>query len=228
MTAVERTQLRKSLLQLASLLLLTLLSLALMAQFAVWSLQRAHHRSETQSAHVVAALDASRQAQVQFKRQVQEWKNVLLRGADPAMRSHYYDAFSGAELRTARALGEVQTQLQSIGDDDHAAALREILEAHRRLGEQYRQALADASGGRWSPFESDQRVHGLDRPLDALIDRLAGVLREELQTRTAQQEAAMESRYRALRFGLWVAIVVGLVLVGSLLWRALRALGTAA
>ena len=63
-TAAERSQLRKSLLQLSSLLLLALLSLALLAQFAVWSLQRAHVRSDQDAAHLVAALDASRQVQV--------------------------------------------------------------------------------------------------------------------------------------------------------------------
>jgi hypothetical protein len=227
MTAAERIQLRKSLLQLSSLLLLALLSLALMAQFAVWSLQRAHVRSDRESAHLVAALDASRQTQVQFKRQVQEWKNLLLRGEDPLQRSRYYEAFSGAEARVRAALEAVAVQLHALDDRDHDAVLQSIREQHTALGEHYRAALTSVSGGRWAPFDSDQAVRGMDRPLDTAIDNLANTLLSESVERTAQDQTAMARRYEALRFGLWTAIAAGLGLVGALLWRSLRTLGTA-
>lgn len=224
-TVAERSGLRRSLLQLASLLLLTLLSLALMAQFAVWSLQRAHDRTVVESAHVVAALDASRLAQVQFKRQVQEWKNLLLRGADPLERARYHDAFRGAGDRVEEALDVTARHLNALGDHDHDAALSAIREAHARLGEQYHAALLDVSGGHWSPFEADRAVRGLDRPLDSSIDQLANMLLAESNRRAALQQTAMDRRYHALRYGLWVTITAGLVLVGSLLWSALRSLG---
>ncbi len=224
-TATERIQLRNSLLQLSSLLLLSVLTLALVAQFAVWSLQRAHVQGNREASGLVAALDASRLAQVQFKRQVQEWKNILLRGDDPRQRSQYYDRFSGAEQQVALALEEVGRQLNGLGIQDHDAALAEVRRRHGVLGEDYRAALTAVSGGRWAPFDADRAVRGLDRPLDASIDRLAQQIVEESRSRRVARERAMQQRYAALRFGLWTAIALGLLLVGALLLKTFRDLG---
>lgn len=227
MTAADRTSLRKSLLQLSSLLLLTLVSLALMAQFAVWSLQRAHVRSSAEAAQLVAALDASREAQVQFKRQVQEWKNILLRGDDTLQRSRYYEAFSGAGNRFDDAIGQVAALLHGIDHHAYDSLLSAIREQHAVLGNRYRAALAAASGGQWAPFDSDRAVRGIDRPLDAAIDQLAASLLRESREQAARQQIAMERRYHALRFALWTAIVAALLLIGALLWRSLRTIGAA-
>ena len=227
--AADRNQLRKSLMQVASLLLLTLLSVALLALFSVWSLQRAHQRSEQEIAQLVAALDASRQAQVQFKRQVQEWKNVLLRGDYPVARARYFNAFANAEDEVQVALAKVAGVLSAAGDSRYDKQLKDLLRDHLLLGEQYRAALVDASGGRWAPFESDLAVRGIDRPLDRNIDQLAMDLMQEMQTRSQLLDASFQRRFEALRAALWVAMVASLLLVGVLLWRVLsqqRAVGT--
>src|SRR3954465_9108777 len=39
------------------------------------------------------AIDTARGAQVEFKIQVQEWKNILIRGNDPALLERYTQAF---------------------------------------------------------------------------------------------------------------------------------------
>ena len=83
--------------QVASVMLLTLLSVTLLALFSVWSLQQGYQRNTREVAELVSALDTSRQAQVHFKRQVQEWKNILLRGDFPVARARYFNAFESAE-----------------------------------------------------------------------------------------------------------------------------------
>ena len=219
--AAERNQLRKSLMQVASLLLLTLLSVALLALFSVWSLQRAHQRNDGEMAQLVAALDASRQAQVQFKRQVQEWKNVLLRGDYPVARARYFNAFANAEGEVQAALTKVDKALGTVRNSRYHTQLADLRREHLWLGEQYRAALIEASGGRWAPFESDLAVRGIDRPLDRNIDQLAAGLVQEMQNRSKSLDASFQRRFEALRSALWVAMVASLLLVGVLLWRVL-------
>lgn len=224
--AVERQLLRKSLLQVGSLLLLTLLSVTLLALFSVWSLQRAHQRNDQAVTQIVAALDASRQAQVQFKRQVQEWKNILLRGADPVARVRFFDAFADAEAGVSAALAAVASELPAADQGRYRARLQELQQQHATLGEQYRTALTNASGGRWAPFESDLAVRGIDRPLDRGIDQLAATLLTESRERSMVLDREVQRRYHTLQSALWVAMVASLLLVGILLWRVLAVRAT--
>lgn len=219
--AAERTQLRKSLLQVASVMLLALLSVTLMALFSVWSLQQAYRRNTQEVAELVSALDTSRQAQVQFKRQVQEWKNILLRGDFPVARARYYNAFETAETEVGTALAKVDEILTAGGEGAYHDRLMRMQQDHLVLGERYREALLDVSGGKWAPFESDLAVRGIDRPLNKAIDEISAELLRESQLRSEVLETAIENRYHALRYALWVMMIGSLLLVGTMLWRVI-------
>lgn len=220
-TAGERNLLRKSLLQVASLLLLTLLSITLLALFSVWSLQRAHERTDKEVEELVSALDASRQAQVHFKRQVQEWKNILLRGDFPVARARYFNAFVTAEEDVNVALTNLDDLLLAAGERAYHPRLVKLKEAHLLLGEKYRDALLSASGGRWAPFDSDVAVRGIDRPLNAAIDQLAQELLQASRERSQILDREIIDRYHALQTSLWVVMVLSLLVVGTMLWRVL-------
>ena len=79
----------RSRLLLAGALLLVLLAQAGVSLFALWRSERAEARSAAALESAVAGLDALRDAQASFGREVQEWKNVLLRGADPALLARH-------------------------------------------------------------------------------------------------------------------------------------------
>ena len=49
-------------------------------------------------------VDIAREAQVHFKRQVQEWKNVLIRGHNPDDYAKYWSLFEAEESKTQALL----------------------------------------------------------------------------------------------------------------------------
>ncbi|HEX2205056.1 MAG TPA: methyl-accepting chemotaxis protein, partial [Longimicrobium sp.] len=133
--------------------------------------------------------DEAREAQVHFKKQVQEWKNVLLRGHDPAMFDRYLTGFGEEEAAVRDGLERVRAMLAAEGRP--TAPVDALLATHARLGERYRAALvrydrADPAAHR----AVDAAVRGIDRaPTDAM-DTLVARLQREGDARLAALERA--------------------------------------
>ncbi|HUA20130.1 MAG TPA: methyl-accepting chemotaxis protein [Bryobacteraceae bacterium] len=129
--------------------------------------------------------DLSRQMQVAFKKQVQEWKDILIRGQDPEALQKYTDGFQKDEA-VVRGLAE---RLEREVDDPGAkATLADFVAAHEALGRAYGAALEKFvhSKGR-NQQETDRLVKGQDRAPTDLVDKVV----EQLGERTAVQRAAI-------------------------------------
>jgi methyl-accepting chemotaxis protein len=127
--------------------------------------------------------DLSRVMQVTFKKQVQEWKDTLLRGKDPEALRKYSGAFH-QESDVIRAIAQ---RLKNSIDDDHARQLLDqFLNAHQVMMVKYDAALAafTASGGT-EQAAADSMVKGQDRAPTDLIDQIVMSLAQQAQTRRA-------------------------------------------
>src|ERR1017187_5415370 len=118
--------------------------------------------------------DLSRVMQLTFKKQVQEWKDVLLRGQDPQALQKYSAAFhqQGASVR------EVAGRLKgSIRDERAIGLLEQFMLAHDAMMTKYDASLAafTASGG-VGRAAADALVKGQDRAPTDLIDQVVDSL----------------------------------------------------
>ena len=145
----------------------------------------------------------AREMQVGFKKQVQEWKNILLRGDDPKSFEKYVDGFRDEE----KFVQERAAELRSATEDP---AILEVLDefetAHNELGTKYADAI-QAFAKDLDYKAADKRVKGLDRPPTDLIDTL--VARLAVADATSSQQAAVVAERNAV-------IVVFLLLFGAL------------
>jgi len=147
------------------------------------------------------------EANLQFKVQVQEWKNVLLRGKQPAELDKYWQQFLAREQQVQGILD----QLIQGSDAGLKVRAEQLKESHRQLGQAYargRQAFLAAGA---DPAVGDQAVKGVDRAASEQMSALVSQLRSDAQARA---QAISASAQRTVWLGLLVmfgsALLVGL------------------
>ncbi|HEX8403596.1 MAG TPA: methyl-accepting chemotaxis protein [Duganella sp.] len=158
------------------------------------------------------AIDTARSTQVEFKIQVQEWKNILIRGNDPALLARYTQAFVKA--------GEVtRANLQKL--DGLLAALKlstplvgDAIKTQTELGTRYMTALKQYdSANPESAKVVDNLVKGMDREPTKKIDEIVAYIGQEsarLTERMAAESAAAHDKAMLVMGGtLAVTLVVG-------------------
>ncbi len=154
-------------------------------------------------------LDATRAAQVHFKIQVQDWKDILLRGSDSAAFAKYLNGFSQEERTVQTGLAAVRQQVIQTGAD--TTTLDSLIRSHADLGQRYRTALARFNGrDAKSPHVVDSLVKGMDRAPTAAFDSVVQVIATDGQgdmARLAERAAAAYSRMRTSFFVLLVAAI---------------------
>jgi hypothetical protein len=131
----------------------------------------------------VSAVDVARSAQVYFKRQVQEWKDILLRGMDAEEFAHYERNFTAAEAKSQSELVQLRELLQKMGGS--VVPVDMLLRTHTELGQRYREALRHYDRAQAdSPHVVDRLVKGMDRPATEAFDALVLQMNESARRPT--------------------------------------------
>jgi methyl-accepting chemotaxis protein len=127
------------------------------------SLQLLGDTVQQANANTVAVLTL----QTDFKKQVQEWKDVLLRGDDPEKLAKYWGNFEKKEQGIDQAAQELQ---QKVSDPEARQLITGFLEAHKQMGGSYRKGLQAFKDAGFDHKAGDQAVAGIDRaPTELLV-----------------------------------------------------------
>jgi signal transduction histidine kinase/DNA-binding response OmpR family regulator len=170
---------------------------------------------------VISQQEKAREMQLAFKKQVQEWKNILLRGQNAEVRRRYTRQFIERE-------GEVRSRgvalAAEVGVPGARADLQRFLVDHEQLGGRYRDALKVFIDTKGQDIHTpDAMVRGMDRaPTDA-IDRIVATLSAEGQREQDEQHVANQSRRRRV-MTLAAAFAIVLSAAAFALVRQLRRL----
>ena len=137
----------------------------------------------------------------EFKVQIQEWKNVLLRGQDAAQRERYWAAFQKQEALVQQSARQLAAR---IDQPDARALLEQFSQTHQNMGQAYRQGLQAFEQAQFNPSAGDKAVTGLDREPARLFDRAVGY--------TLTSEESGEAAASHARASTWISLsVMGLV-----------------
>ncbi len=138
-----------------------------------------------------------------FKTQVQEWKNVLLRGHNADDREKYWSRF---QQREAEIKNQFDLMLQNdVVDDKAKAEIRQFQKAHAHMAEKYREGFDAFVASGFDPKVGDSYVKGIDREPAQLLTAIAKDIGEASAT-------AMVDLKANTRTMLWVILVSAIVL----------------
>ena len=109
-------------------------SLLLLLAAALFGISRLNQALDTYQTSVAQSFEHERMASGMlndFKVQVQEWKNVLLRGKDPAQLTRYWAAFQKQE----KSINEqAQKLLAALPAGEGRERVSQFVQAHERMG----------------------------------------------------------------------------------------------
>jgi len=160
-------------------------------------------------------------ANVEFKVQVQEWKNVLLRGKDPAALAKYWGQFEDQERKVQDILGKLLNEARDMGDRDLQTQVERLRTEHQSLGAAYRKGREAFIAAGADPTAGDKAVQGIDR---AASDQMTALV-TQLHDRGIQQSAEISASAGATVTGGLVTMLLSSLVIGVLaLWLINRRL----
>ncbi|MRV71230.1 HAMP domain-containing protein [Duganella sp. FT92W] len=167
------------------------------------------------SAMLTQAVDIARSSQVEFKIQVQEWKNILLRGHDPANLDKYTQAFVKTGKQVNDELGKLKALLAKLNLP--SPLVDEAQRMHEELGVNYLKALKQYDAANPDSYKVvDGLVKGMDRAPTAKIDEIVAYIGKQSAMEVKDMAADNEAAYsRAMVWQIFMLVLA--MMAGSML-----------
>ncbi len=155
---------------------------------------------------------------IEFKWQVQEWKNFLLRSSDSAQAAKLWAVVQ--ERERAVETGLLALRASSLHQASDLKAIDAAMQAHQALSESYAQARLRFEANGFHPQPVDASLRGADRPLLVALEAISERAAE--RAKLADREAQQSSR-RALSValgGLALGMLGGMAIFFLMIRRA--------
>ncbi|WP_020405712.1 methyl-accepting chemotaxis protein [Hahella ganghwensis] len=142
---------------------------------------------------------------VDFKIQVQEWKNVLLRGYDSGQREKYWGRFIEREQEIQQNL---KATLPQVTDPEVKSLLQKFQTSHQTMGQAYRKGYNDFVNANFDSKVGDKAVSGIDREPTKTLQDAAEVYVEKASTNITTSNDALNQAITIASIALGIAIVL--------------------
>lgn len=175
--------------------------------------------------HDMHDVEAASRLGIEFKAEVQEWKDILLRGSNPTDLKNYTRAF---HERAAKVREQATALSAAAALPEARSMLARFVQLHDGLTQAYDQALQVlvANGGRTGQ-QADRSVRGQDRPVIDLLDQAIDKLSANAKATVEVQDAAADRSGPVALAGVGVLFSVLAVFSWVVLRELLRVLWNA-
>jgi methyl-accepting chemotaxis protein len=124
--------------------------------------------------------------EINFKKQVQEWKDTLLRGSKPEALDKYWTAFQARESDVRSVTDRLS---RSVPDPEVVQFLAQFQTAHKAMGDAYRHGLQEFKDHGFDSAIGDKAVAGIDRAPTELLNKAKERLLSLAQIKASEARA---------------------------------------
>ena len=167
-------------------------SLLFMLCAALLGIQQLNQSLTTYATTVKARHDSERDVAdmaLAFKTQVQEWKNVLVRGKDPKALDRHWSAFNQLSRDVEAASRRL---IASLPAGEARALVEKFAASHADMAARYRRGFDAFKAADFDPLAGDSAVSGIDREPARLLDES----RDKIAAESAAQSLQADSSAR--------------------------------
>ncbi|HTD03930.1 methyl-accepting chemotaxis protein [Undibacterium sp.] len=206
---------------LSGLLLFAVIGVGLGGQNALSDSDARNTETMQKGAVVTQAVNTARKAQVEFKKEVQEWKDLLIRGNDGAAFKKHSEAFVKQGESTQNNLLQLKSLFAQLKLD--VQPIEDALTTHRQLQGKYLEALKQYDQANQNSAQLvDGLVKGMDRPPTQKIDGIVDFILVQADRLVAEARQESQQHYQFSSRLLWGAIAFALVLGATITYWLVR------
>ena len=149
--------------------------------------------------------------ELHFKKQVQAWKDTLLRGYEPEKFAKAHQDFLNEDAKVQSSADELKTAMAKLDLD--TSKVDDFLKTHQQLDSRYSDALSHyGSGDAKSVHAVDNMMNGRDRAPTDDIDSVAASVQKQEENTFKEMLKKGASRFSSVLFSSILIIVLGVVL----------------
>ncbi|MCB2340213.1 methyl-accepting chemotaxis protein [Clostridium estertheticum] len=169
----------------------------------------------------IALVDNSRNIQVTYKKQIQAWKDLLLRGSDQSKYNTYLAQFTSYNSEVLLGLARLKTSMGSLGID--TPLVDKVSTELDQLQINYTTALKSYDKTNKESYKIvDTLVNGMDKPPTNDMDTLVRTIMDKSTTQIATINLASKNNSKQLELYLFIISIISICLIILLTLMTLR------
>ncbi|MGV8057551.1 MAG: hypothetical protein AB2L12_05905 [Smithellaceae bacterium] len=218
-TIFQDISIRRRILISIGVLTILIIVIGLYNFIVILDLNQHFHKSVLEGRTMANAIDTARLSQVHFKKQVQEWKNILLRGNDKDLFDKHLRAFNEEDQKVNEYLKSLSQITSSSGMS--VPQITDVIKVHEKLGHQYREALKKyKKSDLKSAVLVDKSIRGIDRQMTDDIDTMVLIIKNTSEKRLKEMEATVKTKLEAYQILSFFMIFLVIASVGFGIYNA--------
>jgi len=204
----------------AKLVLLVAGAIALLGLAGFWGIYQQFSLADAYRQLIVEDVKTQRAVDdltIDFKTQVQEWKNLLLRSQTSADTSANWQTFNGSH---ARVQEQAASLIKSLGGSSFKAQAEQFKAAHQALLEKYTRGREAFVAAGFNHQAGDTAAKSIDREVSQILEQLSSTIEQHQQMELDQLSKNSSSKLwqaSLIFLGAAVAMLFGLTTLLSTL-----------